>query len=352
MGAGQDLIGKPTVNDIARVAGVSLATVDRVLNDRPGVRKVTIDKVQAAIDSLGYIRDTAAANLARQKRYTFVFVLPDGSGQFLASLWKAIQEAAASAIHDRTDIQTILIPNHDHRVLAAELGKLDPAQIDGIAIMANETPMVRDAIANLKRRGVAVVSLVADQPNSERDHFVGIDNVAAGRSAGMLLGRFVGGRPGKLIVVVTSMQSRDMIERRLGFDQVIASHFPNLEPLPSVEGRDDPELTQRATLRALTNTPDAVGIYSVGASVRAVMAAVDQHSPNPRPVCIDHELTQNSAEMLKNGLIDAVITQNTGHLARSALRVLRAKCDGAPVIKSQENIRIDIVIRENLATME
>ena len=48
------------------------------------------------------------------------------------------------------------------------------------------------------------------------------------------------------------------------------------------------------------------------------------------------------------GVIDAVISQNTGHLARSALRVLRAKCDRTPVIESQEKIRIEIVIRENL----
>jgi len=41
---------KPTVNDIARHAGVSLATVDRVLNERPGVRIVTKDRVNKAVD--------------------------------------------------------------------------------------------------------------------------------------------------------------------------------------------------------------------------------------------------------------------------------------------------------------
>ncbi len=55
---------KPTVNDIARVAGVSLATVDRVLNQRPGVRRATIEKVNTAIATLGYVRDAAAAFIA------------------------------------------------------------------------------------------------------------------------------------------------------------------------------------------------------------------------------------------------------------------------------------------------
>jgi LacI family transcriptional regulator len=55
-------MGKPTVNDIAREAGVSLATVDRVLNARPGVRARTINAVNDAISRLGYVRDMAAAN--------------------------------------------------------------------------------------------------------------------------------------------------------------------------------------------------------------------------------------------------------------------------------------------------
>ncbi|WP_050529410.1 LacI family DNA-binding transcriptional regulator [Pseudaestuariivita atlantica] len=345
------IVAKPTVNDIARVAGVSLATVDRVLNERPGVRDKTIRKVQAAIDELGYVRDTAAANLARQKTYRFVFVLPDWKGQFLASIERGLSESLLNARQERTEVRTIRVPNHDHTQLARTLADLDPAETDGLAIMAKETPLVRDAIADLRRRGVPVVSLVSDQPNSDRDHFVGIDNVAAGRTAGLLLGRFTGGRQGKVLVVITNRQSRDMIERRHGFDQVVSAEFPHLDPQPSIEGQEDPAHTERVTLRALQQHPDTIGIYSVGASVQGIGRAIARAHLPERPVLIDHELTENSAALLREGVIDAVITQNTGHLARSALRVLRAKCDKTPVIKSQETIRIDIVLRENLPSM-
>lgn len=330
---------------------MSLATVDRVLNERPGVRSTTIKKVHAAIEELGYVRDTAAANLARQKTYRFVFVLPDWKGQFLANLEQGIAEIITNAPQNRTEVRTLRIPNHDYAHLAQTLAKLDPAEVDGLAIMAKETPLVRDAIADLRQRGIPVVSLVSDQPNSGRDHFVGIDNVAAGRTAGTLLGRFVGARKGKVVVVITNKQSRDMIERRYGFDQVIRANFPNLEPLPSVEGQGDAAHTEQVTLRALQQNPDAVGVYSVGASVQGVARAISAADLSVRPVLIDHELTKNSAALLRAGVIDAVITQNTGHLARSALRVLRAKCDKTPVIESQEAIRIEIVIRENLPSM-
>ena len=334
------------------MAGVSLATVDRVLNERPGVRSTTIKKVQAAIEQLGYVRDTAAANLARQKTYRFVFVLPDWKGQFLANLEQGLAEIILNAPQNRTEVRTIRVPNHDHTQLAATLSELRSNEVDGLAIMAKETPLVRDAIADLRKRGIPVVSLVSDQPNSDRDHFVGIDNIAAGRTAGTLLGRFTGGKKGKVVVVITNKQSRDMIERRLGFDQVVSVDFPHLEPLPSVEGQEDSLQTEQVTLRALLENPDAIGIYSVGASVQGITRAISAANLPQRPIVIDHELTENSASLLRDGVIDAVITQNTGHLARSALRVLRAKCDKTPVIKSQENIRIEIVIRENLPSME
>ena len=67
---------RPTVHDIAAAAGVSLATVDRVLNQRPGVRHVTREKVETAIREIGYVRDVAAANLAKGRTYSFVFIVP------------------------------------------------------------------------------------------------------------------------------------------------------------------------------------------------------------------------------------------------------------------------------------
>ena len=340
-------MGKPTVHDIASEAGVSLATVDRVLNGRPGVREKTRARVQEAVRKLGYVRDLHAANLARNRQYSFVFMLPAGTGQFLTGLRASIDEAVAGSLADRTRVRTILVPSRDHTALVRQLAALDPTRIDGLAIMANETPIVRDAIARLKAHGVAVVSLVSDQPNSERDHFVGFDNVAAGRTAGLLIGRFTEGRPGKVIVVATSMQSRDMAERRFGFDRIVQEEFPHLTPLPSIEAHDDAALTERLTAAALQRNPDAVALYSVGASVAGIGRALAGQA-GPRRICIGHELTENARQYMVEGLIDGVITQNTGHLARSALRVLRAKCDGAPVIDSQEKIRIEIVLRENL----
>ena len=77
---------RPTANDLARAAGVSLATVDRVLNARPGVRSATVEKVNKAIADLGYVRDSTAANLARRRVYNLLFILPQTSNEFVKAL--------------------------------------------------------------------------------------------------------------------------------------------------------------------------------------------------------------------------------------------------------------------------
>ena len=79
---------RPTVHDIAAAAGVSLATVDRVLNQRAGVRTVTRERVEQAIERIGYVRDVAAANLAKSRVYPFVFILPSGDNSFMRGGWR------------------------------------------------------------------------------------------------------------------------------------------------------------------------------------------------------------------------------------------------------------------------
>ncbi|MEM1362633.1 MAG: LacI family DNA-binding transcriptional regulator [Pseudomonadota bacterium] len=340
-------MGKPTVHDIAREAGVSLATVDRVLNQRPGVRDITARRVRQAIDKLGYVRDLYAADLARQKQYRFDFLLPEAQSQFLGSVQDALLEAQTGMMSDRATIKVHALDWRDPAAVLRARQRVDFDQADGVAIMANETPMVRDMISRLKDQGRSVVALVTDQPNSAREHFVGIDSRAAGRTAGRLMSRFTT-RPGEIAVVVSAMQSRDMLERRLGFDETLATEGGRLRPLPSLEGHDDHKRTAEILDRCVELNPNIAGIYCASGGTRGITEVVRKHNLVGRVAVICHELTPHARDALENGWIDVVITQNPGHLVRSALRVLRAHCSGAPVIASQEKIRIEIVLKENL----
>lgn len=339
---------RPTVNDIAREAGVSLATVDRVLNARPGVRQKTIIAVNDAIQKLGYVRDLAAANLARGRDYKMAIFVPDTESQFVQTLTEALEDAAASAMTSRIRVEMHRFPAEDMHALAAQLADLSVEDVSGVALMAPETPIVRDCVRALRAKGLPVVALVSDLPNTERDHYVGIDAQASGRTAGVLMGRFLGHGPARVMVIANSMQLRESIERRRGFDEVMQRNFPQIEALQTLETHGSASTLRHVVGEMLKHSPGISGVYILGSGHRALATTLSEFGLLGRMTVIAHELTAHTRHALELGHMDAVITQNLGHLARSALRVLRAKADRQPIDESQETLRIEIVIRENL----
>ena len=343
-----DKLIKPTTKSLAKAAGVSLATIDRVLNERPGVRSKTIEKVNKAIDEIGFVRDLTAANLARKREYRFVFILPASGDHFLDEINKNIDEINSVITGERVVVSAIEVDETDPHKLSTLLNEIDEKKIDGVAVMAPETPQLRDAITHLKERGLSVIAFISNLPNSNCDHFIGIDNKAAGRTAGKLLGRFLQPATGKIIVIAETMQSRDSIERRLGFDSVINSEFKDLSVLPTIETYNDPIRAKEVIKNSLASYSDIKGVYILSSEARIIMNAIIKIPKISELTKIAHERTSYTIKALEEKELDAVITQNTGHLVRSAIRTLRAKTDKRDIVESQERIRIEILLKENL----
>lgn len=343
-----DKLIKPTTKSLAKAAGVSLATIDRVLNERPGVRSKTIEKVNKAIDEIGFVRDLTAANLARKREYRFVFILPASGDHFLDEINKNIDEINSVITGERVVVSAIEVDETDPHKLSTLLNEIDEKKVDGVAVMAPETPQLRDAITHLKERGLSVIAFISNLPNSNCDHFIGIDNKAAGRTAGKLLGRFLQPATGKIIVIAETMQSRDSIERRLGFDSVINSEFKDLSVLPTIETYNDPIRAKEVIKNSLASYSDIKGVYILSSEARIIMNAIIKIPKISELTKIAHERTSYTIKALEEKELDAVITQNTGHLVRSAIRTLRAKTDKRDIVESQERIRIEILLKENL----
>lgn len=339
---------KPTVHDIARCAGVSLATVDRVLNARPGVRGATRERVEQAIVTLGYVRDLAAANLAKGRTYRFAFILPANDNSFMIGLRREVEAAIARSSVERTQIEIVEVPAFDGGALVLALENVLARKPDGVALVAIDAPQVRAAAERLADAGVAVVTLVSDLGASGRHHYAGIDNIAAGRTAANLMGRFLSKVDGRVGLLAGSMLVRDHRERLEGFLSVLSEDFPQVAILPVIEARDDPALAETSIREALRRHVGLNGIYSLGAGNRGLIRALREVDAARRPVVIAHELTASTRKALTDGVIDAVLNQDAGHEVRSAIRVLKAKADGLPVLAAQERIRIDIFLKDNL----
>ena len=335
-----------TLENVAREAGVSLATVDRVLNGRAGVHPRTVSRVEAVLERLNYRPDPLASRLSRNKAFRFAFVLPAGNTSFTGLLSDQVRVTAEWLEPQRAYIDAVQADVFDPDALATMLEGLGTAY-DGVATVALDHPRVRAAIDELAAKGIPVVTLVSDAPAARRLRYVGIDNAAAGRTAGTLMGRFLAGRPGAVGLVAGSMALRDHSERRFGFAQVIGREYPGLAVLPVEEGRDD-NAQNEAIVHRLLEHPDLVGLYSIGAGNRGVAAALEASGRAADTVFIGHELTVHTRRMLVRGVMDACINQDAGHEIRSAARVLMAHCLNEKLLPGQEAIRIDIFLRDNL----
>ena len=335
-----------TAQDVAREAGVSLATVDRVLNNRKGVRQATIQRVTVAMDRLNFVRDQAAANLARRRSYTFTFIVPAGETSFFSDIRGELEAARLDALKERVELKVIAVPPLDPRAIVSAIDQLGDDIGDGLALVAVESQIVRDAIDKLRERGVRVVSFISDIPNSRRERFVGIDNVAAGRVAASLLKRFISPRTGDVAVVAGSGTLRDHVERRMGFEQVMRAECPNLNVLPWIEGEELAGIVEDKLSKLLAENKNIVGLYSLGGGTRGVIDAIESAEQDMSVVTT--EVSEHTRAALISGTVDAVLVQDSSHEVRSAIRVLKALADNVTVNEKQERIRIEVFVRDNL----
>ena len=338
---------RATVHDVARAAGVSLATVDRVLNNRPGVRRSTVEKVEAAIAEIGFQRDLSASLLARARNLALTFIIPDGTNEFMASLAGAVARRTSQALNDRMQIQTLRVQPLDAAALAQSLDSLDPRNCDCVIIVASEEPSVVAAVDSATRRGVMVMTLVSDLPGSLRRQFIGIDNVAAGRTAASLLGRFLP-NGGKLAVIAGSLHLRDHADRLSGFRDALSAEFPRLELIGPIEGHDERPQTEAIVSELLRMHPDLGGLYNLGAGNEGLVTALGSSGRAGQIRVIAHELTEPTRKGLLSGAIDVVLDQNPDGEIREAITAARGLALGAHGTLVTHPIEIGIFLRDNL----
>ena len=336
---------RATVHDVAREAGVSLATVDRVLNARPGVRSETIERVEAAIAALGFTRDLSASLLARARDLGIAFILPSPTNAFMGSLGEAVARQHGRAAAERVRLEIAHFPALDAAALAARLDALDAGDCDCAVVVATEDEPVRAAIERASRRGIAVVTLVSDLPGSARRHFVGIDNLAAGRTAAALLGRFC--RAGEIAVIAGSMHLRDHRERYEGFAAELRRLRPELVLLDPIEGFESDARTGDAARNLLAAHGGLAGLYNLGAGNGGLVAALGELEPAARPRVVAHELTEATRHGLEGELIDVIIDQNPDREVQAAIAAARQLALGGAGF-GDTPIEIGIFLRTNL----
>ncbi|MGE0004671.1 MAG: LacI family DNA-binding transcriptional regulator [Parvibaculaceae bacterium] len=333
---------RPKLDEIARAAGVSKATVDRVLNQRPGVQDHTRAHVLAVMAGLAGERPTAGV----PGKIPLDFVLPDGGNAFIADLARHIERQARA----RGDVEIVIhhLEGIEPEEIAARLSGLRSA-CRGVGLVGLDSPAVREAVRRLIARGIVVMTLVSDISHVGRVTYVGIDNRAAGRLAGYLIGRFLPGASGKVAMLAGALAYRGHEEREMGFRHVLQESFPQLRIVAAREVREDAARAYRETRALLAEHPDLAAIYCIGAGQDGIARALLDLERDRSVVFVGHDLTEDTRQYLLNGVMDVAIDQNARVEAREAVDRLVRWVRGETDI-STATVRIQSVFRENIPT--
>lgn len=310
----------PTVEQIAKVARVGVATVDRVLNHRAGVREQTRLKVLVALDKLR--QDLANGTATLQ-----IKLFCDSGETFNTTLAEA-QETVNSSTPGVLVEGHYAPSNSVDPAAFADRVQADGASADGVIVVCREHPAINRAVRALCRRGIPVVCLTTDLPNSGRSAYVGNDQYAAGSVAGLLIGNALARQKAK-ILLVTSMAFRCQQEREMGFRRVLRAEFPHLKIDERMVSDDRPQTTAEQLMRYFSKHDYPAAIYNVAGANRGVAQAIGTIPGEQRPVFVGHELTGHTRAMLESGVMDYVLSHDFVGEVAAAVRWIRGARDGA-----------------------
>ena len=314
--------------DIALQAGLSRATVDRVLHGRTGVRPETVAQVERAIAELDRQR-TQVHLSGRTIVLDLVMQAPD---RFSTAARQALEAELASLRPAVLRSRSALSERSDPGAAAAVLDRIEGRGSDGVILKAPDDPLVVDAVARLVGRGIPVVTFVTDLPSSRRAAYVGVDNRAAGATAAYLVTSW-GGVDGPVLVTLSSSSFHGEEEREAGFRTAIAELAPEcmVHTVTDTGGLDT--TMREAVHAALVEHPRIEAYYSIGGGNRAILAELDNLGRTPR-VFVAHDLDADNRLLLRTRRLSAVLHHDLRADLRRACRLLlqaRGVLPGSPL---------------------
>jgi LacI family transcriptional regulator len=339
---------RPTLDDLARAAGVSVATVDRVLNARHRVREPTAERVLGAAEAIGF---HAAPLLKRRLRVdapvrTFGFLLqkPDPFyRRFAADLEAAT--ARLRSCRGRAIIE--YVAEISPGAIAEALDRVGEAA-QAIAVVSIDHPRVAEAISRLREKGKPTFALLSDLTAEARAGYVGRDNRREGRTAAWLIAK-AAPRPGKIGIIVGSHRYLCQETAEISFRAYLRENAPAFETLEPLVNLEDSRLAHAATQEMIARHPDLVGLYVCGGGMEGAIAAARDDGVGARIAIVCNELTPKSRAGLIDGVLTAIISTPTAEMAERALEAMnRAVETGADATSPQIVVPFDLFLPTNI----
>jgi LacI family transcriptional regulator len=325
----------PTIQEVARVAGVSPASVSRFLNGRLNLPEATARRIEAAVLELGYRPNAIARRLRSGSSETLGLITADIAYPLFASIASAAEAEATEAGY------SLVMFNSRNRA-ESEIGflsRVEDRQLDGMLLLTNHIDDGR--LAARINASKAVVLLDEDVPGAEAPRLFA-DNEAGGLAAGRHL-LAAGHRRIAHVTGPAGLLSVD--ERRRGFEAALAEAGLTLAPELVMSGRYDESFGAEAFQRlfALAEPPTAVFAAADMLAIGMIRAARAAGVSVPRDLSIVGYDDIPLASLLDPPL--TTIRQAAEAFGRLGVRLLVELVRGRATAGRPERIPVELVVR-------
>lgn len=235
----------PTISDVASLAGVSIATVSRVINGTSPVSKAISTRVLEAISTLNFVPHAAARVLANRKTYTIGLILPEISGFYFSPLLNGIEEAIRDTEYDllvHSSLSRPDIPEQPTR-------KLGEHNTDGLLIYT--ASVSKEEIIRLHSHDFPIVLLLQSPPDGLEIPSVTIENKTGAEKAINHLIEKHGHR--KIVFLAGPETEEDAHWRELGYRAALSSHGIAFDPILKTLGSFDTPIAQQSVTQLISS---------------------------------------------------------------------------------------------------
>jgi len=300
------------IKDIAKLAGVSSGTVDRVLHDRGRVSEKALEKVMKVMNEVEYQPNLIARSLSSSKKYRIGVMIPNPeSDPYWAQTEQGILQAKADWAQYGIIIDSYFFDQYNKESFNLKTLEVLSAKLDGIVVAPIFYEEAVLLFKLLENNNIPYVLFNTNIPISHALSFIGQDLFHSGLLAAKLLSLgLVGG--GKLAVVHMDEDihnSIHLLEKERGFCDYFNSlnrfHFEIVEFNSSPK---DPSLNIQ--FNSLLGDPDLKGIFVSTSKGTSIVASMLENHGKKNIGLIGYDMLDDNLKYLSSGIIDFLINQN------------------------------------------
>lgn len=350
---------KPTLKDIAKVSGYSLASVHRAINKKEGVSESVQKEILDIAAQMGYTTNYLASTLKR-KPTNVAIVLPEAEvygKHYFSYMWNACHNMCSEVAGYNMNILEFPFEcgeyeEQNEQALLEKLYLDMGDKLDGLLIApTNNNLKTRSILEKFIAKGVTVVLIDNDFPDIGRLCCIAPSDVYTGRLGAECLTSVLHG-PGTILVASGDEASLSHSLNNKGFrDYIEENNLPY-----KVMAIDDKKIDDvyRHALHEIQEQDNVVGLYSVRARFTAPMARAAVDSGKLSQLCLlGSDLFTESAQMLKDGILKGIVYKNPYQKGYLGMKVLFEHLIKGITPKSETLlVPISIIFQNNLRFFE